>query len=94
MTLESVLVLKNHAGLHLSVALRADEGARPKVAFYDRRYRHTPLGQKIADYYLDMLLQRPAYALALHASVAEWSLNKEDFAKAQAWLAEEAKKLP
>ena len=90
----SVLVLKNHAGLYLSVALYVEQGYRTKVVFYDRRYKHTPLGQKIADYYLETLLQRPAYALSLHASVREWSLSKEDFAKVQAWLAEEAKKLP
>lgn len=95
MTLESVLVLKNHAGLYLSVALHVEEGCKPKVAFYDRRYKHTPLGQKISDYYLETLLRRPACTLALHASASsDWSLNKEDFAKVRAWLAEEAKKLP
>ncbi len=94
MTLERVLVLKNHAGRYLTVALHVEEGCKPKVAFYDRRYKHTPLGQKISDYYLDTMLRRPACALALHASVSDWSLSKEDFAKVQAWLAEEAKKLP
>lgn len=66
---------------------------RPQVIFYDTRY-NKPDGQRISTHYLDMLLQRPTYGLALDGGIPEWDINREDFAKVQTWLAEEAKKLP
>lgn len=67
---------------------------RPQVVFYDVRYKHTPLGQQITAYYLETLLQRPVYGLMLDGGIPDWTLSKEDFAKVQAWLIEEAKTLP
>ena len=66
---------------------------RPKVSFFDTRYGNPP-GQLIATYYLDTLLQRSLYGLSLNGGIPEWDLSSTDFSKVQAWLVEEAKKLP
>lgn len=58
------------------------------VAFYDRRYDHTPDGQFTGGrYYVDDLLDRnPEVDLWLYGGVADWTVDAGHMAKVLTWL--------
>jgi hypothetical protein len=64
------------------------EGDKPIVEFYDRRYKHTPDGQKIAEYHLDTLMESDRNTgLNLQGHVPEWRIDNRTKGMIQDWAA-------
>lgn len=61
------------------------DDARPGVEFYDTRFPHTALGQFVARYDVESILNMPA-GLLLYGGVPDWRIDGPAMDVIRAWL--------
>lgn len=55
------------------------------IEFYDARYEHTDLGQFVARYYIDTIIDHTS-GLNLHDGVPAWCISSTAMARLHSWL--------